>query len=304
MWIKTRTISNQSNWLFDSLRGPTLGIATNDQAAEQNFTNAVTAFNANGFSLGNNQIVNSSTTTWTYVGWQFKATPSSVTNTDGSITTTVRANQDSGFSIITYTGTGSTATIGTGLGRQTKFFMTKNRTADSWLTWHSALTGAQYLQSNSTNLAVSNVAAWGNTVPSTTAPYRVSLGTFANCNGSGIPFIAYAWSEIDQYSKMGTYTGNGSTDGPMVYLGFRPRWVMVKSVNAVGGWAIYDDVRPGYNVIGGQLLMSSSLTETTAAEIDFLSNGFKLRIATYPNTATTYLYVAFAEYPFKYARAF
>ncbi len=303
VWIKTRTISNQSNWLFDSLRGPTIGIATNDQAAEQTFTNALTAFNANGFSLGNNQIVNSSTTTWTYVGWQFKATPSSVTNTDGSITTTVRANQDSGFSIITYTGTGSAATIGTGLGGQTKFFMTKSRDANSWLTWHSALTGAQYLQSNSTNLAVSNVAAWDNTVPSTTAPYLVSLGTLANCNGSGVPYIAYAWSEIDQYSKMGTYTGNGSTDGPMVYLGFRPRWVMVKSVNAVGGWAIYDDVRPGYNVIGGQLLMSSSAIETTAAYIDFLSNGFKLRIATYPNTATTYLYVAFAEYPFKYARA-
>jgi hypothetical protein len=304
VWIKTRTISNQNNWLFDSLRGSTLGIATNDQAGEQTFNNALTAFNANGFSLGNNQIVNSSTTTWTYVGWQFKSTPSSVTNTDGSITTTVRANQDSGLSIITYTGTGSNATIGTGLGGQTKFFMTKNRAAtDGWLTWHSALTGAQYLQSSSTNLAVSNVAAWNNTVPSTTAPYRVSLGTIANCNGAGVPFIAYAWSEIDQYSKMGTYTGNGSTDGPMVYLGFRPRWVMVKSVNAVGAWNIYDDVRPGYNVIGGTLQMQSSAIETTAAEIDFLSNGFKLRVATYPNTATTYLYVAFAEFPFKYARA-
>jgi hypothetical protein len=314
-WIKSRSTATEWNVLCDSLRGPNKLIYSNSDAAEATVTNVLNSFDSGGFSVGYNSAYTSArvnTNTATYVGWAWRGGGSTgATNNDGSITSTISANATSGFSVVRYTGTGANATVGHGLGKQLKFIMVKELgNTDSWIVWHPAILGTQYLVLNTEALATTAAAVWNSTVPSSSAPYVFSLGTNTAVNQSGQQYVAYCFTEIPSFSSMGTYTGTGVADGPFIYTGFRPAYILFKNTTsgAAGStWVIKDDLRAGsYNPATGNLYANFALAEDTTAtvNVDLLSNGFKLR-GTYLgiNGGGTYMYVAFAESPFKYSRA-
>jgi hypothetical protein len=217
----------------------------------------------------------------------------------------VRANATAGFSIVTYTGTSSNGTVGHGLGVAPGLIFVKARsTTSAWQTYHVS-TGKDYtLQLNNTNAQTNVSNFWGSTTPSSTV-----FGTLTGYdnNISGATMVAYCFAPVVGYSSFGSYTGNGSTDGPFVYTGFRPAFVMLKvSAGASANWTIVDSKRDTYNVAKTRLFPSDSQAENTGADnIDILSNGFKLRVTEdgANGNTRTYIYAAFAESPFNYARA-
>ena len=268
--------------------------------------NSFTSFNSNGFTVGSSSDGNTNLSTYTYVGWQWKAngTPA-VTNTSGSIPSTISANTTAGFSIVTYTGTGALATVGHGLGVAPKMIIVKQRnTTGDWAVYNANLSGGanNQLLLNSTAAAPGASTFWGN-LPTSSV---FSVWTSATTNTSGGTYVAYCWAEIPGFSKFGSYTGNGSTDGPFVYTGFRPRWVLLKLTSSAGGaWYIYDTSRNTYNVMDLYLRPDATDAETTFVTIDSLSNGFKVRTTStqFNGSGSTYIYAAFAENPFNYSLA-
>jgi hypothetical protein len=312
-WFKNRSTA-ENHALFDIIRGANKNLASNTTSAEGNQTDMLMSFDSNGYTLGSdgNWQVNRSGAS--YVSWNWDAGSSTVTNTSGSISAQVRANTTSGFSVVTYTGTGSNATVGHGLGVALKMLIVKNRvqgTYGNWNVWQSALTGSQYLTLNDTSGASTNNNRWNGTVPTSTV-FSLGADSFGNTNKSGDTYVAYCFSEVAGYSKFGTYTGNGSTNGPFVYLGFRPRYVMVKSSSNTENWFVWDSARNTYNVVDLKLYPNLSNAEngasgetSTTNMIDFVSNGFKLRTSNSGTNASgyTYIYAAFAESPFNYANA-
>jgi len=291
VWIKSRN-HTYSNEIFDSVRGVTKRLITNATDAEST-KSGVTAFNTDGFELGSNASENADTKT--YVAWNWKANGTGVSNTDGDITSTVSANVDAGFSIVSWTasGTGSD-TIGHGLSSKVEFFAAKRRDGTrNWHNWHKDLPNDGYLNWNtSTGEATSN----GNRA-------TVTNNTTITAEGvSGQDYIAYCFHSVDGYSKVGSYTGNGSTDGTFVYTGFRPAYVMIKRTDATSNWNVYDNRRDEYNAIDGIIRPNTPGTESTGTDIfDFTSNGFKARYAF--ASGSNYIYLAFAEHPFKYTNA-
>ena len=303
VWTKGRSDAD-NNSVFDTTRGANNELVTNGTGAEATGTNLVTSFDSNGFSLGNNAGVNGSGDT--YVAWQWKANGgTTVSNTDGSITSTVQANTTAGFSIVTYTGNGSSgATIGHGLGATPKWFFVKSRsTTGSWIHYHIG-TGStpqnDYLNFT-TSAKGTTSAAWNDTSPTTSV---ASLGSSAEVNGNGTTFVGYFFAEKQGYSKFGSYTGNGNADGTFIYTGFKPAWVMFKKTSGADGWGIFDNKR-GYqnatNPLDAYLQPNNSNAESGESDsVDFLSNGFKWRISSgFRNeSGQTYIYMAFAEHPF------
>ena len=251
VWVKGRSGTTSHN-LSDAVRGTASTLFSNTTAAENGSSQRINAFNSNGFSVGNDTDVN--TNTATYVGWQWRASnTTAVTNTAGSITSTVSANTTAGFSIVTYTGTGANATVGHGLGVAPKMVIVKRRDngagGTNWLVHHSQLNNgvnpAQYnLKLNLTNATAGLSTIWNDTAPTSTV---FSVGTNAETNGSGGTFVAYCFAQVAGYSAFGSYTGNGSSDGPFIYTGFRPAFVMVKRTNTTGAWLMLDNKRIGYN---------------------------------------------------------
>jgi hypothetical protein len=237
-----------------------------------------------------------------------------VTNNDGSITSFVRANTTAGFSVVTYTGTGANATVGHGLGVAPSMVIVKSRNiVDNWRVGHNYLNNGSspwnyslILNATLANLLDSTI--WNNTAPTSSV---FSIGTDANVNQSSATYVAYCFSEVAGYSKFGSYTGNGSTDGPFVFTGFRPKYVMIK--NATTGstnWFTYDSARNTFNLTNAVLLPNNSIAELTsdgggAFGFDFVSNGFKVRTSRGDNNnnADTFIYAAFAEHPFKNSNA-
>jgi hypothetical protein len=208
---------------------------------------------------------------------------------------------------VTYTGSGTAATVGHGLGVAPKMVIVKNRvqgTYGNWNVWHTTLTGSQYLSLNTTDAAGTNNNRWNGTVPTSTV-FSVGTDIFGNTNKVSDTYVAYCWAEIAGFSKFGSYTGNGSADGPFVYTGFRPKFVMLKRTDTAGfGWCIKDSSRSPSNEVIADLFAESSAAEyTTAGQLntDFLSNGFKLRQTNANQNANggTYIFMAFAENPFK-----
>ena len=303
-WIKDRTSAN-SHVLVDTVRGgsPMLTLYSNLTAAEDNSSPNYnpTSISGNSITLGGGKIgINTSGDN--YVMWGWSAGSGTSSNTNGSITSTVSVNATAGFSVVTYTGTGSNATVGHGLGVQPKMVIIKQRNAvTNWAVNHSGIwsTGQGVMYLNLTNASANDATFWNSTNPTSSVIY---LGTNASVNGSTGTFVAYCWSEVAGFSKFGSYTGNGSTDGPFVYCGFRPRFVMIKS-SSLGStdWFMLDSSRNTYNVANSLLLADSSGAESTATVLDFNSNGFKLRDASNGDNAVsqTYIYAAFAENPFK-----
>jgi hypothetical protein len=302
VWAKTRSAVS-SNLLYDSIRGVNKYLSSNQTAAEATLANSLTAFNSNGFTVGSDSNINGSGVT--NVAWQWKASGSTVSNTAGSITSTVSANTSAGFSIVTYTGTGANATVGHGLGVAPKMMIVKNRTGtNSWLVYHASIGNTGAVQLNSTNAVTTASTFWNNTSPTSTL---FSVGTDNAVNSGTGTYVAYCFSEVAGYSKFGSYTGNGSTDGTFVYTGFRPKFVIVKRTDSANDWFMYDATRNKSNLTNLVIFSNLSDAESTAVSsvLDLVSNGFKFR-----NNGSgingingSYIYMAFAENPFKYSLA-
>jgi hypothetical protein len=303
VWVKGRSIVT-NNKLTDSVRGVTKAIISNSTNAETTDTQGVTAFNTNGFTVGTDTTYNSLADT--YVGWQWQAGQgSSSSNTNGSITSTVSVNASAGFSIATFTGTGANGTVGHGLGVAPSMYIVKSRSAvGDWWVYHVSLGAGKAIFLSLTDAAASSTGYWNNTAPTSSV---FSVGTAGGLNVNGVTQVAYCWAAIAGFSAFGSYTGNGSADGPFTYLGFRPKYVVIKRTNDISNWNIYDSSRSTYNVNTTWLNANLSDAESSAAAaIDFLSNGFKNREAGGGATnasGSTYIYMAFAENPFKNALA-
>ena len=228
-------------------------------------------------------------------------TTNSFSNFSGTIQTNISPNTTSGFSIVTYTGTGNVATVGHGLGVKPDFVIIKELSnANSWFVYHQSLGATHYLYLNDTDASAANSNFFQNTEPTSTL---CTIGTDNVVNRSSSSYIMYAFAEVQGFSKMGSYTGNGSTDGTFIYTGFKPAFVMSKCTSHAGeDWNINDDKRPGYNVIQNALLPNSDAAEVTASfqAIDTLSNGFKWRGTNDRVNASgkSYIYMAFADSPF------
>jgi len=296
VWIKDRSRGGYNHFLQDVLRGSTNVLRSNTTGVANTESTAVTSFNADGFSLGASNEVNYQNDA--FISWNWKANGAGVSNTDGSITSTVSANPTAGFSIVTYTGNGiSGATVGHGLGAAPDIYIIKNRsTTAQWSVKYTIVDGSLDYMFLESTAAADNA---GETAP-TSSVINVWNGTEEGASGNN--YVAYCFAEVEGYSKFGSYTGNGSADGPFVYLGFRPAFVMVKRTDAADEWAISDGKRNPYNVNNLALFANRSNAESGSQNIaDFTSNGFKIRGApSWSNTSGgTYIYMAFAENPFK-----
>ena len=303
-WVKARGY-NTGHVLSNVIGGPTFTLSTDSTAAEYNGgTGNITAFNSNGITVGTADRVNRSGVG--LVAWNWKAGGAAVTNTAGSSTSAVSANTTSGFSVVTYTGTGSAATVGHGLGVAPSMIIVKVRsTTNDWPVYHSGLPtpATQALFLDLTNAASTGSSAWNSTNPTSSV---FSLGVAGSSNTSGGTYVAYCFAPIAGFSAFGSYTGNGSTDGPFVYLGFRPRFVMVKNTTNNGNWLVWDSSRSAYNAANIYLLPNTNaIDQTSGADIDILSNGFKIKNTTTSGNGSgdTLIYAAFAENPFRNALA-
>jgi len=275
-WIKDR-INVNNHQLLDSVRGLSAVLQSNTTAAETTYT----------------------TPSGSSVGWAWKAGASAVSNTNGTITSQVSVNASAGFSIVTYTGTGANATIGHGLGVSPEFIIVKSRSGVlDWRVWHIINPATRYLSLNLSDAAAVSAETWNSTLPTSSV---FSVGTALNVNNSGSLYVAYCWTPISGYSKFGSYTGNGSSDGPFVYTGFLPKWILIKMLG-VDNWILHDTKRNPYNTMTSSLYPNLTNAEDQSWYVDALSNGFKIRSggSTAMNTnGVNYIYMAFAENPFK-----
>ena len=292
VWIKGRSGATD-HALYDTVRGATLDLVSNSTAAQTTQAQGLTAFNSNGFSVGTLAKLNTSAAT--YAGWAWDAGSSTVTNTAGTITSQVRANASAGFSVVTYTLSAS-ATVGHGLGVSPAMSIGKRRnsTGGDWYARFKAGSFDGYLILNNTSAGVLQ----SNSFSSTTVPAPYLSGSNEN-------WVLYNFAPVTGYSSFGSYTGNGSADGPFVYLGFRPAFLMMKRTNSTGNWVMLDSKREGYNVDNDPLYANLTNAEATTDLADITSNGFKLRTTNADCNASggTYIYAAFAENPFQFARA-
>ena len=304
-WFKNRT-SAQSNVVVDSIRGR-VGLQPNETNTEYTLNSGrdFGTFDSDGFTVLNPEQYNSfNYNTGSIVSWNWKANGAGSANTDGSINSTVSANTTSGFSIVSYTGGGASATIGHGLGVAPKMIMIKCRNStDKWIVYHNSIGNTKYLSLNTADSETTDSAHFNNTSPTSSV---FSVGTSGATSGNGQHFIAYCFAEKTGYSKFGSYTGNGSsTDGPFIYTGFLPSFVMIKCASASSDWFIWDSKREPNNLKDLDLYPNNSSAEDTALGSngpDFLSNGFKFQssgtTSGEPNVSgASYIYMAFAEAP-------
>jgi len=310
-WVKGRDSSFYHRLTSTGLTQPNY-LSTNSTDAEGSVNDTISALASTYFQVKAAGTGGTNQSGSTYVGWTWNANSgSTVSNTAGSITSTVSANTTAGFSIVTYTGNNTSgATVGHGLGVVPAMVICKNRSAGigsgAWPVWHKSLTGGSYYLFLNTTAAQSNANNNFTATPSSTV---LNLGTSDTNNTATM--VAYCFAEIAGYSAFGSYTGNGSTDGPFVYLGFRPRFVMWKNSSAAEAWLIEDTARSTYNEVALELYPSSSGAEAAGSsrsptqQFDYLSNGFKVRGAQSQTNGSgnTIIYMAFAESPFKYANA-
>jgi hypothetical protein len=300
VWVKNRSTGGTNHRAFDAVRGASSVLYPSLTNAQATDTTGLTSFDSNGFSLGPTQVNDNSNN---YVAWNWNAGGANATNTNGSITSTVRASTTFGFSIATFTTQSSgTATVGHGLGTAPQFFIIKTRSvADSWNCYHESIGAANKLFLNTT-AASTATSDWNSTAPTSTV---ITLGS--PWVGS-YTAVGYFFAAIPGFSAFGRYTGNGSTDGPFIFTNFRPEFVMIKSSSAAGTfWVIHDAARSPSNAAPQRLFPNSDDAEvaTSVGDIDILSNGFKIRntSGSWNTSAATYIYAAFAEFPFKYSRA-
>ena len=288
VWIKSRTPGATSHALFDSTRGTTKYLSSNTTAAETTNANSLTAFNGDGFSLGTDTtIVNANANS--YIAWQWRE----------SIT--------AGLDVVSYAGTGANTTVAHNLGIAPAMIIVKRSqtgATSNWQVRHTSIAAANSIQLNLPNQAAAAATVWNSTAPTSSV---FSLGTSLDVNASGISYVAYCFAEIAGFSKFGSYTGNGLADGPFVFCGFRPRFVMVKRTDVAASWVMFDSSRNPSNLTNLGLIPNDPAIEFTgtATSLDFLSNGIKMRGAGLETNVSTgtYVFAAFAEVPSKYALA-
>ena len=297
LWFKNRA-SVGDHGLMDAIRTVNKILHSNDANAEvtSGASNDFTAFTSNGFTYGTSAQLD--TSTGTPCTWLWKANGTGSTNTNGSQNSTVSANTAAGFSIVKYTGTGANVTIGHGLGVAPKMIHIKGLgNANNWLTGGTNISSnwASSLHLNTT-AGIDTYNYWQDQAPNTNVFYMTSDGAI---NQNGIDYIAYCFSDVQGYSKFGSYTGNSSTDGPFIYTGFKPAFVILKRTDGGDSWVMLDNKRNEYNPEDKILLADTSGAETTQTQCDFLSNGFKLRIAggLVNGNGNSHIYMAFAAAP-------
>ena len=295
-WIKCRS-NAQNHMLQDAVRGATKQSFPNTTGAETSWTNALTSFDSDGFTVAGSDEGGASSKT--YVAWSWKANGSGSSNSDGSITSTVSANTTSGFSIVKWTGTGANATIGHGLGTTPQTIFVKSLAdAENWCVYHKNIGNTHSLFLNTISGDSSNAKFWNNTSPTSTT---FSVGDGNEVNGSGDGMIAYCFTGLKGFSNFGTYNGNGNANGPFIYTGFKPNWIMIKRSDSSDNWFLQDIKRSPFNVIDDYFTAQADSAEATnsAVNIDSLSNGFKIRNTDsgYNTSGAKYLYWTFADEP-------
>ena len=296
VWIKNRstTFNHQIN---DAVRGVNKQIAPNLSNAQETNTGELTAFGSDGFTVGSGGTLNGNGNN--IVAWNWKANGAGSSNSDGSITSTVSVNTTSGFSIVKYAGTGASATVGHGLGVTPGMIICKNLSAsEDWVIWINAFAANQYIRLNTNAAVATSTGMWNNTLPTSSV---FSVNNEEKNNNSGQNIIAYCFAEKTGFSKFGSYTGTGDANlGPFIYTGFKPAFIWVKVNASADSSKIWDNKRPGYNLVDNWLEADDNQAEGSGSnQIDILSNGFKIRNA---NTAgnknnTEIYYMAFAEAP-------
>jgi hypothetical protein len=291
VWIKNRGTTT-SHAIYDTTRGAQSQLSSDTTGDQVTSSSGLTSFDANGFTIGTSTLVNTNGTQYVAWGW------------DESV--------QAGMDIVSYTGNGANRTISHNLGVVPKMIIVKARTTagadQGWPVYHSSLANTEYILIESTAAKATGADYWNSTSPTSSA---FSLGTNAAVNLNNDTYIAYAFSEIDGFSKFGSYVGNNLTDGPFAYCGFRPKYILIKNATSTGApWLVYDSVRSSYNVQEAEIRPNTNQSEngfTLVGSLDFLSNGFKIREdnnTSWLNTpSATFIFAAFAESPFKYARA-
>jgi len=317
-WNKGRTVEGEDHYLFDSSRGAGKAVFTTSSGGESDYGTGTDSpnrsFDADGFTVGATGGTNINGRS--YVAWNWKANGGTTTTNDasatgvGTIDSVYQANTNAGFSIVTYTGTGSAGTLAHGLGTVPKFIIIKNRSStQNWVVYHASNTSApatDNLYLNLDSATDDEVGMFNDTAPTSTV---FSIGTNANVNNNTESHVAYLFSEVEGYSKFGSYTGNNSTDGPFVFTGFRPAMIILKRSSSAAGWQILDNKRNPFNSVDRYLIPNLATYErdgstlSPAINLDFLSNGFKVRTteAVYNSSGGTFVYMAFAEQPFKFS---
>ena len=294
VWIKERS-STSSHFLNDSVRGAGKNIYSDSTSAEGTNTALFTSFDSDGFTVGNTNQGNQNNET--YVAWQWKAGGSASSNSNGNITSSVSANTTAGFSIVTYTGTGSSATVGHGLGVAPNVIITKKRNGTVQWNFQNSMRGYnEYMALNTDEASQATSGAIISAVSSTT----YSCDGNDVVNASSDTYISYCFAEKKGYTKFGSYTGNGNADGPFVYTGFKPAWVLCKKSSATGDWEMYDNKRNGFNGGNIKVIANANDAETGTGRFSLVSNGFKITTnsGNLNGSGDSFIYMAFAESPF------
>ena len=296
-WIKQRNRSDP-HILVDSVRGGTKELSVERTSAEHTEAQGLQSFNSDGFVLGTHVDVNRNSTNM--VAWSWKGGGCASNNTDGNKTISLSANTTAGFSVGTYAGTGQDSTIGHGLGAVPDWLMIKNRSSGSrkWQLWHNGLTGTnKYLAIDRSGAELTDSASWDNTAHSNTVWNTYGSGE-ANQNGEN--FVCYAWTSIQGFSKFGSYTGNGNANGPFIYTGFKPAWIMTKQINGGSSWIVHDNKRDPINTVTEYFTVEENdAAGTLDNSFDLCSNGFKVRTSNGDRNSSgdSFAYWAFAESP-------
>ncbi len=308
IWVKDRVAAN-NHVLVDTVRGISELLYSNSNIAAVTGASQISAVGTDGFTIGANTYMNENGSSNTYVGWNWLAATAfsndaSATSV-GTIDCTGRVNTKAGLSIISYTGNGATgATVAHGLSSALEFYIIKNRDAGfSWTSYHAGKGAAHYIQLDSSGAATST-NDWNGTAP-TSSVFTVS-GDEGRINKNGTAYIAYCFHSVEGYSKVGSYVGNGNADGPFIHTGFRPAWILIKNItDANEEWEMWDNTRDPHNVVTQRLRASTNGADVSSTFMDFVSNGVKQRNYSggYNASNKTYIYLAFADQPFKYSNA-
>jgi hypothetical protein len=296
LWIK-KANGVEHHILIDAVRGLDKQIYSSHTSSEDTNAQSVTAVGADGFTVGTNAQTNANSSIFIAQLWKAGGGSGSA-NADGSISSTVSTNTTAGFSIVKWVGTGANATIGHGLGVAPSLLISKNYdTATNWYVYHKSLGATKNVRLNLTNASATETAVWNDTAPTNSV---FSVGTNTSVNNSGDNTITYCFAEKKGFSKFGQYYGDGSADGPFIYTGFKPAFIILKRVgNAGNNWNMIDTKRSPSNDVDKILFPSSNDAEVTTTVADILSTGFKIRLTSsgWNHNQDKFVYMAFAEEP-------